>query len=419
MQTSAPLGHSFTEEVHEPTCEEDGETVFTCKRCSYSYSEPIEALGHDLEITETAPTCEVDGEHLELCLRCGKEDRTVLPATGHDFEYTTVEATCTSAGKKDGTCKVCGKQTSETIPATGHSFSAWTVVTEPTVFKEGLEQRECAKGDLVETRPLSKKSPVPIILLVSLLGGGSATAGVFISRAARAAKAASSPGMITLQLKHVLSLLSSTAENRQFETFLKKKKFVDLKKPGQVSADPKPEKGKKYQPDLLLIEADSAETLEAGIAAAKEKYGDVNIGVLAGDGLGQPILDSAVKNKDVFAYAYRSYSESRRLIRLIMPLYKPSEASGNYAENATLITGALGLPVLSAILNAYVVGGDIKEAIEKRGMSKAETADLINDIAGLFGLEALANITEALRIGADQSQRAKDNSETEAETESK
>ena len=413
-QTTAPLGHDYTAELREPTCVEDGETLYTCSRCGDSYSEPIPATGHWFETFEKSPTCEKDGELREVCLNCGVEAVTVLPALGHDYVYNGTDPTCTVAGEKTGECTRCGAHTSETLPATGHSFTSWTVTKEPTFLQAGEQERHCTICGFSETQALPKKTPVPIIIITSLLLGGGTAAVLIIPKAVAAAKAASAaPGMITLQLKHVLSLLPPTSENRQFEKFLKKKKFIDLKKPGQVSADPDPEKGKKYQPDLVLIQADSLDSLSEGLAAVKERYGDANIGVLAEDSLGKVPLDAAVADKSLFAYAYRSYSESRRLVRLIMPLYKPSEASGNYAENATLITGALGLPFLSVILNAYVVGGDIKEAIEKRGMSKAETADLINDIAGLFGLEALANITEAIRISADQGQRVQDNEETE------
>ncbi|MBO6013841.1 MAG: hypothetical protein J6P48_00060 [Oscillospiraceae bacterium] len=412
-QVTKPLGHDYAAEIMEATCEEDGETVYTCSRCGDTYSEPIPATGHYFETTEKEPTCEKEGKRRDICLNCGLENTTVLPALGHDYVYTVTDPTCIAAGEKKGECSRCGARTSETLPAIGHSFTPWAVVKEPTVLKEGEQERHCTVCGLSETQALPKKTPLPIIIISTVLLGGGTAAALIIPKAVTAAKTASAaPGMITLQLKHVLSLLPPSAENRRFETFLKKKKFIDLKKPGQVSSDPDPEKGKRYQPDLVLIQADSLDSLTDALAAAKERYGDANIGVLAEDSLGKVHLDAAVADKSVFAYAYRSYSESRRLVRLIMPLYKPSESSGNYAENATLITGAMGLPFLSVILNAYVVGGDIKEAIEKRGMSKAETADLINDIAGLFGLEALANITEALRISADQGQRVKDNEET-------
>ncbi len=410
-QATAALGHNFKTETTEPDCENDGELLQTCTRCGLTLSEILPATGHSFEITEAAPTCEKDGERRQVCSVCGKTEIQHFPALGHDYHYTVTEATCTQAGQKQGECSRCGHLTTELLPAAGHLFGPWTVTKEPTVFAEGEQQRQCTVCSYTEKQAIPKKSPLPILLITGILGGGGAV--FLITRSHAAAKAASRPGMITLQLKHVLSLLSSAPENRAFEKYLKKKKFIDLKKPQQISADPDPEKGRKYQPDLILLEASSADELRSALAAAKEKYGEANYGVLAADSLSRAVLEAAVKDKSVFAWAYRSHDEKRRLVRLIMPLYKPSQATGNYAENATLITDALGLPLISAILNTYVVGGDIKEAIEKRGMSKADTADLINDIAGLFGLEALSVITERIRIGSDQSQRRKDNRETD------
>jgi len=44
-------------------------------------------------------------------------------------------------------------------------------------------------------------------------------------------------------------------------------------------------------------------------------------------------------------------------------------------------------------------------------MGTADAADLVNDVAGLFGLDVLANIAEVLRVGADQKDRLDDKKE--------
>ena len=43
------LGHSYEETIEDPTCDEDGAKVFTCKRCHHQYEEPISAVGHNFE----------------------------------------------------------------------------------------------------------------------------------------------------------------------------------------------------------------------------------------------------------------------------------------------------------------------------------------------------------------------------------
>ncbi|MGM9624250.1 MAG: hypothetical protein ACI3XM_00955, partial [Eubacteriales bacterium] len=53
--------HEYTSVITEPTCEEQGYTTFTCKKCGYSYKdEYTDALGHQYE----------DGK----CIRCNKKE---------------------------------------------------------------------------------------------------------------------------------------------------------------------------------------------------------------------------------------------------------------------------------------------------------------------------------------------------------
>lgn len=67
------LGHSYEETIEDPTCDEDGAKVFTCKRCHHQYEEPISAVGHNFEqwtvIKES--TTQYEGSKQSTCTRCG------------------------------------------------------------------------------------------------------------------------------------------------------------------------------------------------------------------------------------------------------------------------------------------------------------------------------------------------------------
>ena len=66
--------HSYKETVIEPTCEEEGYTLFKCD-CSEEYrGKRTEALGHLIEIDAAVPkTCTTDGlTEGSHCKRCGK-----------------------------------------------------------------------------------------------------------------------------------------------------------------------------------------------------------------------------------------------------------------------------------------------------------------------------------------------------------
>ena len=86
----------------EPTCTEKGIKTYTCKKCSATKTEEINALGHDYVTKRIEPTCTEDGKLEEACSRCGdvKYSR-VIPATGHNFRKNaqTGKYVCENCGK--------------------------------------------------------------------------------------------------------------------------------------------------------------------------------------------------------------------------------------------------------------------------------------------------------------------------------
>lgn len=81
--------HEFTSEITiEPTCEEPGETTYTCSICGYQYTEQLDPLGHDWRLVGSYPA-EFDDEGnvteyaytLYECSRC-KEQYKDYASTG-------------------------------------------------------------------------------------------------------------------------------------------------------------------------------------------------------------------------------------------------------------------------------------------------------------------------------------------------
>ena len=124
------------------TCTEPGEKTFTCKVCSETKTEPINATGHKYETTWTTD----DTSHWHKCANCDvttdkadhtfdtnncAENRTctgcgyVKLAGQHTWNdgVVTKEATCTEPGEKTYTCKVCSETKTEPIKASGHSLT--------------------------------------------------------------------------------------------------------------------------------------------------------------------------------------------------------------------------------------------------------------------------------------------------------
>ena len=140
--------HNYIATVVEPTCTEQGYTLYTCSNCGASYQDNYtDPTGHDWgEWTiEVVPTCVNEGTEIRTCANCGEKESRTVAATGHSFEDTVVEPTCTEKGYTVHTCSVCGYSYSDNeVAALGHSWGEWTVVKDANCNAPGEQVRTCS-----------------------------------------------------------------------------------------------------------------------------------------------------------------------------------------------------------------------------------------------------------------------------------
>ena len=407
-ESVSPLGHSFSVRlIRSADCTHEGAERCSCTRCDYAFNRIIEPLGHEFELAEEVEaSCTEDGYRLEKCTRryCEEEQKEVFPALGHDFEESITEPTCTQDGEKRLRCRLCGEEHVEVFPAAGHDFGDWVILKEPTRRDFGEEARSCRLCSQEEKQALEKLpsvSPVLKLLGAAALAGGAAWALLRLLRpAAKAAEAAAaSGGLITLQMKTLLLCWAPTPAHAELEKTFKSRAYLDIKKPGE----------EKLKPALVIFDADSPRELQEKLSLYAGEYPEAKLACLAGALLPEAEPEALKAAGKLLAWSRESDSSERKLLRLVAPLYSFGESKGLYAENATLLTDALGLPFLSVLLNLYVVGGDVKEAIAAKGeQGTADWADMVNDVAGLLGLDVIGNVAEAIRVGADQKERTED-----------
>jgi len=120
--------HSYTDAVTPPTCTEMGYTLHFCS-CGKTYIDTfVAALGHDLVTDDAKPaTCTETGLTVgEHCTRCDyRIAQEVVAALGHDLVTDKAKpATCTETGLTAGEhCTRCDyKLAQEVVPALGHTF---------------------------------------------------------------------------------------------------------------------------------------------------------------------------------------------------------------------------------------------------------------------------------------------------------
>ncbi len=110
------LEHKYNAVVTDPTCFEEGFTVYTCENCGDSYVNDYKDATNHVGTTEVIPgkaaTCTEDGLTDGLhCTACGTvfQKQEVIPAH-HIEEAYDKDPTCTEPGVSGGTkCSVCGE----------------------------------------------------------------------------------------------------------------------------------------------------------------------------------------------------------------------------------------------------------------------------------------------------------------------
>lgn len=146
----AAKGHSYTDNVTEPTCTTRGYTTHTCA-CGYSYKDAyVAALGHRYSYKVTkVPTVSSSGTLTGTCSQCSASKSVFLPILNKtNYTYRVMKAaTCTTSGTARYTLKVTmyGNYYFEASIATkDHSYSE--EVTPPTCIEQGYTTYRCACG---------------------------------------------------------------------------------------------------------------------------------------------------------------------------------------------------------------------------------------------------------------------------------
>ena len=149
--------------VKIPTCNEEGEKLYTCLDCDETKTEPIESLAHQyIASNKVEPTCSLDGSASYTCTRCGDIYWDTIDALGHDYdEKNKVEPTCKKAGSVTYQCSRCLSTYSDTLEIVDHVAGDWIVDKEATIDSTGKRHQECVFcGTTLKTETIPIKTIV-------------------------------------------------------------------------------------------------------------------------------------------------------------------------------------------------------------------------------------------------------------------
>ncbi len=149
--------HSYKTTVVEPTCMEQGYTLYECTVCDYSKkTDYADATGHSMGQWKTIieETCTEDGQKSRRCINCEYMQNQTIYSSGHSMgSWKTVKAaTCDENGEKRSNCFNCDYVKTQVIYATGHSMGLWKTVKSATCTEDGLKNRICSHCDNTETK---------------------------------------------------------------------------------------------------------------------------------------------------------------------------------------------------------------------------------------------------------------------------
>ena len=156
-QDTDALGHSYIDNVVDPSCTERGNTIHECERCGHTYTDSYtDATGHDFgEWTSlTNPTCTASGVMQRKCADCPQTETKIVSPLGHDYKAEVVEPTCLEQGYTTHICSRCGTGYNDMfVSPLGHDYEEIEVA--PTCTEEGYRGKKCRRcEDCVKTEIL-------------------------------------------------------------------------------------------------------------------------------------------------------------------------------------------------------------------------------------------------------------------------
>ena len=160
MDVLSAHGHDIREELEtvDPTCTERGYTASYCRRCEAVIATDIcEPKGHTAGTLSqrVEPTCTEDGYELYHCSDCKEQNavRVILAASGHtEVTVAAKPQTCTEEGHSERSyCSVCYEVIKEKVILPPHFFGKVTEITAATCTEDGQGSAYCPVCDLTVT----------------------------------------------------------------------------------------------------------------------------------------------------------------------------------------------------------------------------------------------------------------------------
>ena len=398
-QTIAALGHNYVTKItKQATCTEAGIKTTSCTRCNYSSTSSIKALGHDYEEEIVEATCTTDGSKTSTCKRCKDTKKETIKALGHDLDdYKIIkEATCEEDGEKEATCKRCNELVKEKIAKLGHSYpDEWKIEKEASYFDTGLESKTCSKCNNIIQQEIPKKNPTPLIIgggaIATILGGALLIAkkGYFgLKTVNDVAKRTLKPFKPSIEDKGIVV----SSEDQRIIDLLKSKPFLKVK---TSEFDSLKETVEENEPDMIISSISNKKQLDEIISLKKDNWEDTLVGLLIDEKIikkNKNKLDNLVNDKQIVNYLPSDANSYNIFVKMVIHALKPDLKSDESLENIGKVADAFGIPGVSAVIDTFIAGREIKDTLQEGDLGVTEKATIISDIASILGFDTVSEV---------------------------
>lgn len=287
-----------------------------------------------------------------------------------------------------------------------------------------LDDNETPMGAIVAAGVGTVALVAGAAVVIAKTTGGAAAAGKAVAGTAKAAKAAKAAKTaktaknaakaadaaakakavrdIELESKTVLLAVDNADLKDDLTTLLGEKKFVALKTLKLIHPERIIDTARKVDAKLVIIDTLKGETSQSFIYRVKAicaESHEFKLAAVSNDAytsVKEDTFKSLKKEGYLVDYTSAGVSDNQKLVKLMLPVFKPEITVDNSAEFIGHVTDALGIPVVSTVVELFVNGKEIKQTLSSKSVDASDISTVVGNIASIFGLDAVEGVSKLI-----------------------
>ncbi len=205
---------------------------------------------------------------------------------------------------------------------------------------------------------------------------------------------------IELEKKAILLCQADGANIDDFKKFLDGKLFLNSESKEYDSVEKLKEIISDNKSDEIIVHIDSDDELTAFDELLSNYEGDDKFALLVDDSVltkGKNKLETLKKEKRIVSYVGSALSNEIKLIKLILPLYKPELNGENALGLIGSVSDALGIPYVSKVIDTALSGKEVVETVREGDLDVKSISSVVSEISGVLGYDKVGEVANLIR----------------------